>query len=239
MTYAFGCLHGLGEGGSMVGNPSVSEMVSRAGETATSAKAITANWDLKDYTPGTKKKDEDQWGGPRARQQLHLAFTLAFSCLLRVDEVLKIQSHDIVLLDDHTFELTLPFRKTSQFGDIKPFVLHEMLNDSMTHLCAVQAYAQWLDASHIESGYIFRRLGSGDRVSENNQPMMAKFFLEMWSIRKICKWGGWSDDFSHLTIVKYLISWNDDPTQKREDFFNFNHAPALKCFACGRTCHCS
>ncbi|KAH9032486.1 hypothetical protein EDB85DRAFT_1865142 [Lactarius pseudohatsudake] len=148
MTYAFGRLHGLGsmdwhcsEGGSMVGNPSVSEMVSRymlslhrrkvrAGEAATSARAITAdtlkklydfnrrpeNWDLKDYTPGTKKKDGDQWGGPRARRLLQLAFTLAFSCLLRVDEVLKIQSHDFVLLDAHTLVLTLPFRKTSQFG---------------------------------------------------------------------------------------------------------------------------
>ncbi|KAH9012933.1 hypothetical protein EDB85DRAFT_2221837 [Lactarius pseudohatsudake] len=166
MTYAFGRLHGLGsrdwhcsEGGSMVGNPSVSEMVSRymlslhrrkvrAGEAATSARAITAwqgrctlgadmlvmtqdtlkklydfnrrpeNWDLKDYTPGTKKKDGDQWGGPRARRLLQLAFTLAFSCLLRVDEVLKIQSHDFVLLDPHTLVLTLPFRKTSQFGGL-------------------------------------------------------------------------------------------------------------------------
>ncbi|KAH9048006.1 hypothetical protein EDB83DRAFT_1450180 [Lactarius deliciosus] len=60
-----------------------------------------------------------------------------------------------------------------------------------------------------------------------------------WPLRKICEWGGWSVDFSHMTIVKYLISWNDDPTQKREDFFDFNRAPALKCFACGRTCHCS
>ncbi|KAH9007804.1 hypothetical protein EDB84DRAFT_1671914 [Lactarius hengduanensis] len=182
MTYAFGRLHGLGsmdwhcsEGGSMVGNPSVSEMVSwymlslhrrkvRAGEAATSASAITAdtlkklydfnrrpeNWDLKDYTPGTKKKDGDQWGGPRARRLLQLAFTLAFSCLLRVDEVLKIQSHDFVLLDAHTLVLTLPFRKTSQFGDIKPFVLHEM-PDSMAYLCPVQAYAEWLEATEIET----------------------------------------------------------------------------------------
>ncbi|KAH9011180.1 hypothetical protein EDB83DRAFT_2177140, partial [Lactarius deliciosus] len=121
------------------------------------------------YTPGTKKKDGDQWGGPRARRLLQLAFTLAFSCLLRVDEVLKIQSHDFVLLDAHTLVLTLPFRKTSQFGDIKPFVLHEM-PDSMAYLCPVQAYAEWLEATEIENGYVFRRLGSGDRVSENNQP---------------------------------------------------------------------
>jgi hypothetical protein len=61
MTYAFGHVHGLGSmywqpsqvDGSMMGNPSVSEMVSRymlslhrrkvkAGETATSARAISA-----------------------------------------------------------------------------------------------------------------------------------------------------------------------------------------------------
>ena len=34
-----------------------------------------------------------------------------------------------------------------------------------------------------------------------------------WQIRRICEWGGWSAEFSHMTIVKYLISWNDDPTE--------------------------
>lgn len=74
------------------------------------------NWVVKDYMPGMKKKASDQWGGGRARRLLGLAFTIAFSCLLRVDEVLKIQSHDIIRLDDHRLQLTLPFRKTSQFG---------------------------------------------------------------------------------------------------------------------------
>jgi hypothetical protein len=74
------------------------------------------NWSLKDYTPGTKKKADDHWGGGRARRLLELAFTIAFSCLLRVDEVLKIQSHDIISLGERKLQLTLPFRKTSQFG---------------------------------------------------------------------------------------------------------------------------
>ena len=60
-----------------------------------------------------------------------------------------------------------------------------------------------------------------------------------WSLRAICEWGGWSTEFSNLTIVKYLISWNDDPTQQREDFFNPNRPPAVKCFVCGRSCHCA
>lgn len=32
-----------------------------------------------------------------------------------------------------------------------------------------------------------------------------------------------------MTIIKYLISWNDDPTDTRDSFFNFNHAPAQRC----------
>jgi hypothetical protein len=79
------------------------------------------NWDLKGYTPGTKNKADDEWGGPRARRLLELAYTLAFNCLLRVDEVLKIQSQDLVLLTDKKLELTLPFRKTNQFGGVFNF----------------------------------------------------------------------------------------------------------------------
>jgi len=60
-----------------------------------------------------------------------------------------------------------------------------------------------------------------------------------WPLRRICDWGGWSTEFSNLTIVKYLISWNDNPTEKREDFFDPNQAPTTRCFHCGRTCHCA
>ena len=78
------------------------------------------NWVVKDYAPGAKKKDDDQWGGGRARRLLQFAYAIAFTCLLRVDEVLKIQSHDIKLMTDDQgrdgLQLTLPFRKTEQFG---------------------------------------------------------------------------------------------------------------------------
>ena len=56
------------------------------------------------------------WGGGNARTQLLVIYTLAFCCLLRIDEVLKIQAHDIRYLDDSTIELTLPERKTDQYG---------------------------------------------------------------------------------------------------------------------------
>ncbi|KJA17138.1 hypothetical protein HYPSUDRAFT_146825 [Hypholoma sublateritium FD-334 SS-4] len=60
-----------------------------------------------------------------------------------------------------------------------------------------------------------------------------------WSLRTICDWGGWSTEFSSMTIVKYLISWNDEPTEAREDFFNPNRGPVQKCYACGRSCPCA
>lgn len=40
-----------------------------------------------------------------------------------------------------------------------------------------------------------------------------------WNIRRVCEWGGWSTDFTYLTIVKYLISWVDEPMSSRADFF--------------------
>ncbi|KAF8958229.1 hypothetical protein BDZ97DRAFT_1668784 [Flammula alnicola] len=57
-----------------------------------------------------------------------------------------------------------------------------------------------------------------------------------WSIPQICNWGGWSLDFTHLTIVRYLISWNDGLDGAREDYFNPNRPPAIKCHYCGRSC---
>lgn len=81
------------------------------------------NWDIKDYAPGTRRKndtEEKQWGHGRSRRLLTLAYNLAFTCLLRFDEVLKIQSHDITISfgpnSEQCLELRLPFRKTSQFG---------------------------------------------------------------------------------------------------------------------------
>jgi hypothetical protein len=95
-------------------------------------------------------------------------------------------------------EVRLPFRKTSQFGgvcenfittwlslqtlsfvdpfksDIKPFVLHS-LPQEMKHLCPVRAYVDWINATSIQDGYIFRKMASGDRVSMNNEPMVWVF----------------------------------------------------------------
>ena len=83
------------------------------------------NWDIKDYAPGTRSKsntEEKQWGLGRTRRLLTLAYNLAFTCLLRFDEVLKIQAHDITLFPNAkpctSMEVRLPFRKTSQYGGV-------------------------------------------------------------------------------------------------------------------------
>ncbi|KAJ3851354.1 hypothetical protein EV368DRAFT_74631 [Lentinula lateritia] len=60
-----------------------------------------------------------------------------------------------------------------------------------------------------------------------------------WPLRQICEWGGWSQEFTHLTIVKYLISWNNNPHIDRDDFFNMHRAPATVCPTCNRSCHCA
>jgi len=68
----------------------------------------------------TKTKSIHDWGGPTTRRALHAIYTLAFICLLRSDEVLKIRRQDLELVeeDDKTVYMivTLPFRKTHQDG---------------------------------------------------------------------------------------------------------------------------
>ncbi|THU99899.1 DNA breaking-rejoining enzyme [Dendrothele bispora CBS 962.96] len=285
--------------GEMKGNPSVSQaltsyMVSlrrrkvQEGETPTSSRAVTAeiigqmfdfnhqpeNWELGSYKPTSRKDARKQWGGPNFRRLLQVAYTAAFLCLLRFDEVLKIQVHEIepVPGNDHILKITLPFRKTDQFGEIKPFYVHA-LPEEMKHLCFVRAYSDWIKNTRICDGYIFRGIDKNDRVKiDVNKAMTQDMFLRgfrhnlldigvdpttygthsfrrggcqwlsvdmRWPLRKICEWGGWSTDFNHLTIVKYLISWNDDPRTRREDFFNLDRKPLLQCRMCGRTCECS
>ncbi|KAJ3718998.1 hypothetical protein F5878DRAFT_545289, partial [Lentinula raphanica] len=105
------------------------------GETATSARAISSDLLKRLYdfntqpelqeqysygpTPRNGFKNPTDWAGPRARLLLNLGYAIAFCGLLRVDELLKIQIHDIhpEQIDGRTkLTLHLPMRKTSQFG---------------------------------------------------------------------------------------------------------------------------
>lgn len=62
--------------------------------------------------------ESTEWGGARLRTMLQCIYTIAFLCLLRFDEVLRIQLKDIEVIDKLKghFKLTLPFRKTHQYG---------------------------------------------------------------------------------------------------------------------------
>ena len=68
----------------------------------------------------SQSKSIHNWGGALIRLALQAIYTLAFICLLRSDEVLKIhRDHIEFVKDDDNSEymvLTLPFRKTHQDG---------------------------------------------------------------------------------------------------------------------------
>ncbi|KAJ4501672.1 hypothetical protein C8R41DRAFT_912944 [Lentinula lateritia] len=204
-TFGFGRVHGLGmqawhrseTTGKMLGNPSVSETLTsymlslrrrktQIGETATSACAATSP-QFREPQPfqstarNTPKNSQD-WAGARARSLLDLGYSLAFCGLLRVDELLKIQLHDIEFEEINgrwKLTLQLPFRKTSQFGAIKPFVWW-IMPEEYSHLCVVRAFARWIVISDITNGYLFRKIHANDRIAEENEPMTSEQFLEMF-----------------------------------------------------------
>ncbi|KAN0077385.1 hypothetical protein V8E54_005689, partial [Elaphomyces granulatus] len=258
------------------GNPSIFHEVGRymvslnkrkvrAGEVPTSARSIVEKallafyeknkeMEVTDWNSEYRELDEvSNWGGPKQRIMMQAIYLAAFTCLLRFDEVLKIQHHHIeVVVEAHGhIRLTLPFRKTHQYGEIKPFPLWFQEKDK-EHLDPVKALLKWIAYSQISSGFIFRKITLNDQVSEADKPLSSDVFLESfrrnlleigrnplpygthsfrwggcqylasvvgWPLQKICDWGGWSTNFKNATVVRYLISWNDDPTQSRDDFF--------------------
>jgi hypothetical protein len=158
-------------------------------------------WDL---NPGacddTRSRSLHNWGGPLTRRALQAIYTLAFICLLRSDEVLKIRRDHIEFVkDDNNSEymvLTLPFRKTHQDGrtfshlstktfsiadhlhffmaDVQPFYVYP-LDEEEAHLCPVRAMAEWIKESQVTSGFMFRRFMAQDRPSAHEDTAMVSF----------------------------------------------------------------
>lgn len=50
------------------------------------------------------------------------------------------------------------------------------MGDNEAYLCAIRALADWLHASKITHGYLFRKIASGDRISKDNIPMVLLLF---------------------------------------------------------------
>ncbi|KAL1673681.1 DNA breaking-rejoining enzyme, partial [Schizophyllum commune] len=292
-TNLFGVKYGLGSmewhkdpsTGRFVGNPSISPMVSRymlglqrrkaqAGEAPTSARAITSAVMRKLYRHN--RRDYGALAVSRGKPEvltnrlLQACYTLAFICLLRFDEVLRIQMQDITFNLDGSIELRLPFRKTDQHGGATPFILWP-LDSGEAHLCPYRALCEWLDASGIKDGFLFPKL-TADGLQVKTLLQTAEAFLEYfrnnlldvgvayspygthsfrrggcqylvvdrrWNIRRVCEWGGWSTEFTHLTIVKYIISFVDEPMSSRADFFRPGRHVAKSCRHCGRSCPCN
>jgi hypothetical protein len=60
--------------------------------------------------------------------------------------------------------------------EIKPFTLH-LLPAEEAHLCPIGALSEWLIESKITTGYLFRKIASGDRIAVNeNRPMVCILF---------------------------------------------------------------
>lgn len=77
------------------------------------------NWDLSGgaHTMPNLDNSIHHWGGPLHRRAAQAIYTIALLCMLRVDEVLKIRINHITFDPGmKKFTLTLPFRKTHQFG---------------------------------------------------------------------------------------------------------------------------
>ena len=74
------------------------------------------NWKIREVASHKKSYTTEDWGGGQTRRLLQFAYTISFLCLLRFDEVLKIQAHDIEFMSETCIKLTLPFRKTAQNG---------------------------------------------------------------------------------------------------------------------------
>jgi hypothetical protein len=138
----------------------------RAGEIASSVKAVTEDvikrlYESSQRFPPPKRNqgfihnlDEDElfgWGAYRQRVMLHAAYTISFLCMLRFDEVLKIEAHHIEVLDETgetgEIRLTLPFRKTHQTGGKSPPPEYSKISKDLLSLNLSTQY-YYLSASH-------------------------------------------------------------------------------------------
>ncbi|KAI0691162.1 hypothetical protein C8T65DRAFT_745568 [Cerioporus squamosus] len=193
------------------GNPSLSVVVSqymislrrrkvRDGEVVTSARAIDEGtfkkmWIFNEAFPvepsrqqiSRKWKEEhpEYWGGKNTRVMLHCLEVMAFLCLLRHEEALRMQWHHISVEDlgndKFRIRIELPFRKTHQNGGCAPFVLYS--NKSKPWMCPIRAFAAWSETcrrlSIPREGFVFRkRVGFDNFSASSEDAMSSEVFLE-------------------------------------------------------------
>jgi len=114
-----------------------------------------------------------QWGNPRRWLLVHSVLTLAFLCLLQIDEVLSLQFQDLQYCSPDHIMVTLHSRKTHPFGGeaIYPSTRMQLtwfiesksydlwiLKKEDRKLCMVSAISSWIRASSLSgnpTGYCY------------------------------------------------------------------------------------
>jgi integrase len=71
--------------------------------------------DIKEYQGSTSRAEKD-WATPRRRMLVHAVISIAFVCLMRIDEVLNLRFEDLKVIADNNISITLETRKTHQYG---------------------------------------------------------------------------------------------------------------------------
>uniref|UniRef100_A0A0W0FQJ5 Uncharacterized protein n=1 Tax=Moniliophthora roreri TaxID=221103 RepID=A0A0W0FQJ5_MONRR len=182
VTFVFGQLFELGNTPwSQSESPSIKGQGQRTGNQCSGH--YTKNW--KPQPANLLLKNAlHKWGhpGPYFHCLFHLMYMVALACLLQIDEVLNIKFSDIKIVEHHDGKvqmiITLPYQKTSQFEEIKPFILLP-LPEEMRHLCPVHAYSEWIDALNKEEGYMFCKIKAGDQIGTQDQPITSQQFLKV------------------------------------------------------------
>jgi hypothetical protein len=149
-----------------------------------------------------------QWGNPRRRLLVHSVLTLAFLCLLRIDEVLNLQFQDLQYRSQNQVVVTLHTRKThphggeafalwptrivlTKFLGSKPYDLW-LFNKEDRGLCAVSALSRWIQASGLggnPTGYIFRPVGLDGKAPSifKNLPIVSTLVVIDDSASLVCE----------------------------------------------------
>jgi hypothetical protein len=102
---------------------------------------------------------------------LQLQTIVMFLCLLSGEEAMRIQFKMVQYVSqENSLTISLPFRKTHQYGDMKPFKLFAL--PGMDHLCPVRAFARYiqvLDLNEVtgETYLFLNATATGRRTTQN------------------------------------------------------------------------
>ncbi|KAF5338768.1 hypothetical protein D9757_015016 [Collybiopsis confluens] len=166
------------------------------GECATSSRAINGYHmqQLSDHLNGwlrnnadldrSSQRSQDDWGGPLKRFSTYLIGLIAFRCLLRTCDVVKLTMDHLSfepLNGDRTHVSIQPWTsKTQQTGSVEPFDFFLETDEKLLDFCIVRALHRWLKMSGIRQGNLFPKIYGYDSMqdSERGPPTSKTDFLK-------------------------------------------------------------